>query len=172
MAALRNILLGLTAWEFYWWWQLKRERRSLYAAARSEARAAGGSLLVVGAPDGDYPCGEAEHGDVLLDLRDSDECPNTFVAGNVENLPFEDGSFSVVYVSHVMEHVCDPRAAILEVHRVARDSVYIAYPPWWALWVWLVPGHTWMLFEDDNDLGVRFKRIREGGCNAPTRLGV
>lgn len=53
-----------------------------------------------------------------LDLRQID-------AGN---LPFADRSFDLVYASHVIEHVPDPRAALCEIARVARKWVYVEVP--------------------------------------------
>lgn len=44
------------------------------------------------------------------------------------NLPFDDRSFDLVYASHVIEHVPDPRAALAEIARVARKWVYVEVP--------------------------------------------
>ena len=37
---------------------------------------------------------------------------------NLEQLPFRDGSFDVIYCSHVLEHVASDRAAMRELRRV------------------------------------------------------
>lgn len=44
------------------------------------------------------------------------------VQGVSENIPFEDGSFDVVYSSHVLEHVGDESKALQEMKRVLRDD--------------------------------------------------
>ena len=44
------------------------------------------------------------------------------------SLPFEDRSFDLVYASHVIEHIPDPRAALAEIARVARKWVYVEVP--------------------------------------------
>ncbi|KRP86999.1 SAM-dependent methyltransferase [Bradyrhizobium pachyrhizi] len=43
-------------------------------------------------------------------------------------IPFADGSFDLVYASHVLEHVPEPRAFLHELARVARTFVYVEVP--------------------------------------------
>jgi len=42
--------------------------------------------------------------------------------------PFKDKSFDLVFATHVVEHVPDPRGFIAELARVAREYVYIEVP--------------------------------------------
>lgn len=43
-------------------------------------------------------------------------------------LPFEDRSIDLVYASHVIEHIPDPRGALVEMARVARKWLYVEVP--------------------------------------------
>jgi SAM-dependent methyltransferase len=45
-----------------------------------------------------------------------------------QNIPFADGAFDFVYASHVVEHVTNPRAFVLEIARVSRRLVYLEVP--------------------------------------------
>jgi SAM-dependent methyltransferase len=44
------------------------------------------------------------------------------VAADLERLPFEDASFDRVLCVHVLEHVRDDAAALLELHRILRPG--------------------------------------------------
>lgn len=58
-----------------------------------------------------------------------------FVKGSVYELQFDDGSFDVVILSEVLEHLEDPQRALAEVERVSRGHVVISVPnePIWRL---------------------------------------
>ena len=45
-----------------------------------------------------------------------------------KSLPFDDDSFDLVFASHVIEHVPDPRAALAEMARVAKRCLYVEVP--------------------------------------------
>jgi SAM-dependent methyltransferase len=45
-----------------------------------------------------------------------------FTTGYVEEMPYEDGSFDVVLMEDVLEHVSEPRRALLECVRVLRGN--------------------------------------------------
>jgi SAM-dependent methyltransferase len=45
-----------------------------------------------------------------------------------KTLPFEARSFDLVYASHVVEHVPEPRATLSEMARVARKWIYVEVP--------------------------------------------
>ena len=148
--------------------QIERKREFRLALAR--AREVGRPLLVVGLPQGDpYGCGYPEEGDVVLYLHsDTSQCSNQ-VQGSVEDLSrWPDGHFAVAFVSHVLEHACDPHRALDELQRVAGEIVLL-YPPWWALSAWVVPGHAWLIHGSGTGT-VALTRLRDR-CNVPTYFG-
>jgi ubiquinone/menaquinone biosynthesis C-methylase UbiE len=51
-----------------------------------------------------------------------------YVQGNVEQLPFADGSFDVVTCFHTLEHVRRLSAALQELKRVARHQLFLIVP--------------------------------------------
>ena len=51
-----------------------------------------------------------------------------FIEAPIERLPFPDASFDTVICTHVIEHILDYRAAILELRRVAAKRLIIVVP--------------------------------------------
>jgi SAM-dependent methyltransferase len=47
---------------------------------------------------------------------------HTDLVADAHNLPFRSGSFDVVWIQAVLEHVTDPGAVVAEIHRVLRPS--------------------------------------------------
>jgi SAM-dependent methyltransferase len=166
MNKLGRLTTGWAAWEALWWLHSRWERHDQWRKARALADETGKGLLVVGAPMGMYPCG-----DTTVDLEDPSACcPAGGVEASVENLPFADGQFGAVYVSHVLEHVCRPDVALEELHRVA-DHVVVSYPRFWRAITWFSPGHTWLMWpSSDPERDWNFLRLR-ADCNQPGFLG-
>jgi len=155
--------VGVAAWEVGWYGIQLAERRKAYHRAVKAAKRRGKPLLVVGNPHGQYGCG-----DVTLDIEPSTECPN-HVTSSVETLPFSDKHFGAAFVSSVIEHSCQPYAALRELNRVA-DSIYVTYPWWWRLTTLLTPGHAWIVTKRD-DGSLKFTPWRKA-CNVPGYFGT
>ncbi|MCK0209484.1 methyltransferase domain-containing protein [Starkeya koreensis] len=51
---------------------------------------------------------------------------------DIQDIPFPDKSFDIIWCSHVLEHVPDDRKAMREIHRVLRDggTALIQIPVW------------------------------------------
>ncbi|RLC83493.1 MAG: hypothetical protein DRJ03_16980 [Chloroflexi bacterium] len=129
-------------------WELSeaKEREVIYRKALRYARSRKKPLLVVGNPKGRHG-----KGDVCIDINPEPGC----LKADVHNLSmFPDKYFGAAFVSHVLEHIENPRGALDELTRVA-DRVYILTPSPFKLNSWLHPGHKWIIF----DLN-RMKRIR------------
>lgn len=70
------------------------------------------------------------------------ESPLAKVRFDVQQIPFPDGSFDVVFCNHVLEHVPDDRAAMREIHRVMRRGG-------WGVLMVPVDENRERTFEDD-----------------------
>jgi len=159
---LKSLIFGLIAWEGGWRIWQEIERNKVFKTAKQRAKKLNKPLLVVGEPYGQYECG-----DVMIDLKKDSKCEN-HVKASVEDIPFDDKYFGVAFVSHVIEHTCDPEKALKELYRVA-DEVFILHPKWWELRAYLVPGHTWLMYKRNGEY--KFKRLRNK-CNVPNYLGT
>jgi SAM-dependent methyltransferase len=83
-----------------------------------------------------------------------------FTEGDLEALPFEDGSFDFVNAAHVLEHVLDPAKAISELQRVAPRG-YIECPRSWFEFVDGSLFHHWLIDLADGELEFRPKTKAE-----------
>jgi SAM-dependent methyltransferase len=92
-----------------------------------------------------------------------------FVAGELEALPFADGSFDFVYASHVLEHVADPARALAELERVAPRG-YIECPRAWFEFVDASPFHRWLIDLVEGELWFRPKTEPEAAFMQARRL--
>ncbi|MCP1837420.1 SAM-dependent methyltransferase [Bradyrhizobium sp. USDA 4524] len=63
-----------------------------------------------------------------LEIDGAASAPFRWSSYDGATIPFADGSFDLVYASHVLEHVPEPRAFLHELARVARTFVYVEVP--------------------------------------------
>lgn len=97
-----------------------------------------GSVLEVGCGTGAVLAEAARRGigtnHVGIDMADPDEHRDPAARSldlrryDGTRLPFDDDSFDLVYASHVVEHVPDPRGFLAELKRVARHFLFVEVP--------------------------------------------
>ncbi|MTV14337.1 MULTISPECIES: class I SAM-dependent methyltransferase [Bradyrhizobium] len=63
-----------------------------------------------------------------LEIDGAASAPFRWSSYDGTTIPFADGSFDLVYASHVLEHVPEPRTFLHELARVARTFVYVEVP--------------------------------------------
>ena len=63
-----------------------------------------------------------------LEIDGAASAPFRWSSYDGTTIPFADGSFDLVYASHVLEHVPEPRALLYELARVSRDFIYVEVP--------------------------------------------
>jgi ubiquinone/menaquinone biosynthesis C-methylase UbiE len=66
----------------------------------------------------------------LLSVARDTEKNVTFIEGVAESLPFEDSSFDLVFLGHVLHETDDPLAALREARRVVRSRVAVLEWPY------------------------------------------
>lgn len=133
-------------------------KRALKGKYKLVARyAPGGALLDVGCGTGDFLAYMAEHNyavqgvEVSSDARKITAKKNLRVAAHLDTLP-DNGTFNIITLWHVLEHVPSPRATLLQLHtRCATGALLVIAVPdnesWdaqhyganWAAWD--VPRH-------------------------------
>jgi SAM-dependent methyltransferase len=88
---------------------------------------AGASILDLGCGDGSHMAllgagGRVVGVDLAMPLLARAASHGPVVAATGQRLPFGDGVFSLVYVSHVLHHAGDVRSVMSEIHRVLRPG--------------------------------------------------
>lgn len=129
----------IVVYELFKYQEQQLDRNIKYFEAESFAHSRGKPFLVVGTPDGKHGCG-----DLNLDIKPYNVCPNEIKADVQDLHMFEDKQFGAVFASHVLEHIEDIEAGFSELSRVA-DKVFISHPPPDSLFVYS-PGHKWKIF--------------------------
>jgi SAM-dependent methyltransferase len=92
----------------------------------------------------DVGCGSKPTGDVNVDFfargwnnQEGDQkrgeylspkCVPNFVVADAKHLPFRNSSFNIVFSSHTIEHVSDPKLMFAEMCRVAKRKVIFRCP--------------------------------------------
>jgi SAM-dependent methyltransferase len=84
------------------------------------------------------------------------------VQAGVEALPFEDGSFDIVFATDVLEHVDDDAGALRELARVSQPG---------GLLVATVPAHMWLWSQSDVSLQHRRRYSRGELLDRAARAG-
>ena len=68
--------------------------------------------------------------DVFMDIGPVHPQPRHFIMADAEHLPFKDEVFSHIMLNHVIEHLDDPKSAILEIYRVLKEDAGVdVYTP-------------------------------------------
>jgi ubiquinone/menaquinone biosynthesis C-methylase UbiE len=120
----------------------------------------------------DVGCDSHPKGHVNIDVNRTitkqKHIPN-FILADAQNLPFRDKCFSLIYSSHVIEHLPNPLQALREWKRVA-GSVEIYTPSAFDLDQTKDHIYTWNLFTFKNILSIVFKNVTVGNTSAPTVL--
>ena len=90
--------------------------------------------------------------DVNLDIRIPNVDVKNFVLADAVHLPFRRKAFEEVYGAHIIEHLDDPEAFIIECTRVG-ECYEISTPQWFSAAAYIDPTHKWVWFAG------KFRRI-------------
>lgn len=91
----------------------------------------------------EYP--KATLRDVNLDIHLPSSRVANFVLADAMSMPFRDKSMSIVFASHIIEHLLDTEAFIRECKRVGC-SVELRFPRWIFAGAYSDPTHRWFWF--------------------------
>ena len=84
--------------------------------------------------------------DVNLDIRlPSAREIKDFVLADATHMPFREKTFKEICCAHIIEHLDDPEALILECKRVG-ESYDIVFPKWFSAAAYIDPDHKWVWF--------------------------
>ena len=79
-----------------------------------------------------------------------------FLTADLENLPFEDGSFDLVISSHVLEHLPDFEKGLREIMRVTRSQAVVAIPTVFSPCSLVQVGHGWFYLKGPRSFAAFF----------------
>ena len=95
-------------------------------------------------------CGLTEFGDINADIVE--QPVKNFMIVDAEDLSmFKDKEFSVIFASHIIEHVKNPVEVMKEMHRIA-DRVMTIYPPLYSPGAYLTLSHRWLITRKNSEL--------------------
>jgi SAM-dependent methyltransferase len=121
--------------------------------------------------DLDLSSGHLELARENLGLR---KLPGTFILQDAESLPFEDGSFDLVYSNGVLHHTPNTRAVVSEIQRVLRPggrAIVMFYSEnslhYWRNLVWMIGLEEQQLLQ--SSMGDIMSRVVELSDNASAR---
>lgn len=80
--------------------------------------------------------------DVLTDISKPKIKVENFLLSDVQNLPFRDNAFDLVYCHNVLEHVPDYIAAIRELKRTSRH-IHLVQDRLWSIGSYQESSHLW-----------------------------
>lgn len=148
---IKQILLGVAAFETFVRIAEIVERQKAFTQARTYADGDDKPLLVVGTPRLGWlyhPCG-----DVTIDINPTRAKYCDTQIADVRDIPYPNRYFGAAFVSHVLEHlptVADAYTALGELDRVA-EKVFVVSPHKSCLYAWIHPDHYLWLTQDGDD---------------------
>jgi len=71
-----------------------------------------------------------------------------FVLGSATSMPFDEGTFDVIWSIDVLEHVPNPEQALREIRRVAKDGALLYLLPAWDCQPYLANGYNVRPYSD------------------------
>ncbi len=145
-------------YSMYWW------SNRFYAILTRRYGQHGTRLLEIGSGMGHLIGSlEADFKTTALDInhwalvQSRDIAPKTDLnAGSAEKLPFADGSFGVVIIKHVVEHLHDPKLAISELGRIlSPGGILILATPNLDSLLKPLKGDDWIGYQDPTHIALK-----------------